>query len=43
MLYSQDMALNKLINKSVYGKSALLYFTNQVLIPDSTPVKKIEY
>lgn len=38
-----DKVLDHLINNSVFGKAALIYFKNNIAIPDSTPVKKIEY
>lgn len=38
-----DKVLDRLINNSVFGKAAFMYFKNNVVIPDSAPVKKIEY
>lgn len=38
-----DKVLDNLINKSVFGKGALIYFKHDVVISDSTSVKKIEY
>ena len=40
---TQDKTLDHLINKSVFGKAALIFVKQGVVMTDSMPVKKIDY